>query len=142
MAEKRMDAPAIERMLYHDCGLKGLSGGRNDVRDLLAANDPPARLALDYFVYRIAIAAGALTAAMGGIDALVFTAGVGENAPAIRARVASRLAWMGIVLDEAANQRRATTISAPSSRVTVLAIPTDEELMIARHTLARVRGRA
>ena len=101
-------APAdIERLLYHDCGLKGLSGVSNDVRDLLASEDPRARLALDYFVYRIALAFGSLAAAMGGVDGIVFTAGVGENAAPVRAAIAERCAWLGVELDPARNARGA-----------------------------------
>ena len=142
MAAKGMDAKAIEHLLYHDCGLKGLSGVSNDVRDLLASPEPRAKLALDFFVYRIAQLTGALTASLGGLDGFVFTAGVGENAPVIREAVTHRLAWLGLELDPAANAQRALRISRASSRVGVLVIPTDEELMIARHTLAVLRGRA
>jgi acetate kinase len=104
LTEKGMNAKAVERLLYHDCGLKGLSGISNDVRSLLASSEPRARLALDYFVYRIALLAGSLAAAMGGIDGFVFTAGIGENAPAIRDAVMRRLAWMGVERDVAANE--------------------------------------
>ena len=96
MSEKGMSAKAIERLLYNECGLKGLSGISNDVRELLASSDPRAKLALDYFVYRIALFTGMLAAAMGGIDGFVFTAGIGENAPAIREAVVRRLAWLGL----------------------------------------------
>ena len=98
LSEKRMSAKAIERLLYNDCGLKGLSGISNDVRELLASADPRAKLALDYFVYRIALFTGMLAAAMGGIDGFVFTAGIGENAPAIREAVVRRLSWLGLEL--------------------------------------------
>ncbi len=100
-----MSAKAIERFLYNDCGLKGLSGISNDVRELLASSDPRAKLALDYFVYRIALFTGMLAAAMGGIDGFVFTAGIGENAPAIREAVMRRLSWLGLELDHAANAK-------------------------------------
>src|SRR4029079_3241899 len=96
MSEKGMSAKAIERFLYNDCGLKGLSGISNDVRELLASSDPRARLALDYFAYRIALFTGMLASALGGIDGFVFTAGIGENAPAIREAVARRLSWLGL----------------------------------------------
>src|SRR5262249_9777596 len=100
LTEKRMKAKAVEQLLYHDCGLKGLSGISADVRILLESASPAARFAIDYFVYRIALFAGALAAALGGIDAFVFTAGIGENAPAIRAAVVRRLEWLGLDLDD------------------------------------------
>jgi acetate kinase len=96
MSEKGMSAKAIERFLYNDCGLKGLSGISNDVRELLASSDPSAKLALDYFTYRIALFTGMLASALGGIDGFVFTAAIGENAPAIREAVARRLSWLGL----------------------------------------------
>jgi acetate kinase len=142
MSEKRMSAKEIEHFLYHDCGLKGLSGISNDVRELLASASPSAKLALDYFVYRIALFTGLLAAAMGGIDALVFTAGIGENAPAIREAVVRRLAWLGLELDPSANAADGPRISRQGARVACYVIPTDEELMIARHTLAVLRGHA
>ena len=142
MSEKRMSAEAISDLLYKNCGLKGLSGISNDVRELLASSDPRARLALDYFAYRIALLAGMLAAAMQGLDGLVFTAGVGENAPAVREAVARRLAWLGLDLDPAANAAGKGCISRPRSRIACHVIPTDEELMIARHTLRVLRGRA
>ena len=111
LTEKGMSASEIEHLLYNDCGLKGLSGISNDVRDLLASSDPRAKLALDYFVYRIALFTGMLAAAMGGIDGFVFTAGVGENAPAIREAVAKRLAWLGLELDPEANAKGERRIS-------------------------------
>jgi acetate kinase len=135
LTEKRMKAKAVEQLLYHDCGLKGLSGLSADVRILLESDTPAARFAIDYFVYRIALAAGALAAALGGIDAFVFTAGIGENAPAIRAAVLRRLEWLGLVLDDDANASGASRISTPESRVACFVIPTDEEAMIARHTV-------
>jgi acetate kinase len=141
MEEKRMSAKEIERFLYNECGLKGLSGISNDVRDLLASREPRAKLALDHFVYRISLYAGMLAAAMGGIDGFVFTAGIGENAPAIRQAVAERLAWLGLDFDREANASGKTLISRASSRVACYVIPTDEELMIARHTLAVLRAK-
>jgi acetate kinase len=142
LTEKGMSAGDIEHLFYHDCGLKGLSGVSNDVRDLLASSDPRAKLALDYFVYRIALFAGMLAAAMEGIDAFVFTAGVGENAPDIRNAVAQRLSWLGLKLDPEANAKGAGRISTEGSRVGCYVIPTDEELMIARHTLRVLRAQA
>ena len=112
------------------------------MRDLLASSDPRAKLALDYFVYRIALFTGMLAAAMGGIDGFVFTAGVGENAPAIRKAVAQRLSWLGLKLDPEANAQGRARISRKRSRVACYVIPTDEELMIARHTLRVLRAQA
>jgi acetate kinase len=134
-----MDADAIEAMLYHECGLKGVSGISNDMRDLLASEDPRARQAIELFVWHIARELGALAAVLGGLDALVFTAGIGERSPAIRERVCARAGWLGIELDPAANRAGGPRISGPASKVAVFAIPTDEELMIARHTLAVLR---
>ena len=139
LTEKGMSASEIEHLFYYDCGLKGLSGVSNDVRDLLASSDPRAKLALDYFVYRIALFTGMLAAAMSGIDGLVFTAGVGENAPAIRDAIARRLSWLGLELDPEANAESAGRISSRGSRISCYVIRTDEELMIARHTLRVLR---
>jgi len=124
----------VETMLYKQSGLLGISGISNDMRDLLASDAPPAKLAVDYFVYRAAREIGGLTAVLGGLDGLVFTAGIGENAPEIRRRICEASAWLGIDLDPAANARNDTQISRPGSRVSVWVIPTNEELMIARHT--------
>jgi acetate kinase len=140
MSEKGMGAKEIERFLYGDCGLKGLSGVSNDARDLLASASPGARLALDYLVYRIVLFTGLLAAAMSGIDGFVFTAGIGENAPAIREAVIGRLAWLGFELDPDANAGGGPRISRQGARVACYVIPTDEELMIARHTLGILRG--
>jgi acetate kinase len=134
--QKRMSANAVQDFLYRECGLKGLSGISNDVRELQSSADPRAAFALDYFCYRVGLSAGMLAAALGGVDAFVFTAGIGENSAAIRARIAARLGWLGAVLDPEANAAHASRISAPHSRVALYVIPTDEELMIARHTLA------
>jgi acetate kinase len=142
LTENGMSAKEIERLFYYDSGLKGLSGISNDVRDLLASSDPRAKFALDYFVYRISLFTGMLAAAMGGIDGFVFTAGVGENSAIIREAVAKRLAWLGLELDPAANAKGEDRISAPGSRIACYVIPTDEELMIARHTLAVLRAKA
>jgi acetate kinase len=131
-----MDADAIEAMLYHDCGLKGVSGLSNDMRDLLASDDPHAAQAIDLFVWHIARELGALSAVLGGLDALVFTAGIGERSPEIREKVCTRAGWLGIALDRAANRAGGPRISTAASKVAVFAIPTDEEQMIARHTLA------
>jgi acetate kinase len=142
MSEKKMSAKAIERYLYNDCGLKGLSGISNDVGELLASTDPRAKLALTYFTYRIALLTGMLAAAMCGIDGLVFTAGIGENAPAIREQVARRLSWLGLDLDARANTAGDLMISRQGSRVACFVIPTDEEKMIASHALRVLRARA
>lgn len=135
LAEKGWSARDLEHLLYHEAGLRGLSGLSNDVRDLLASGAPGARLALDYFVYRAGRELGSLAAALGGLDALVLTAGIGENSPEIRARICARAAWLGVRLDEAANAARGPRISTSDSRVSVWVIPTDEERMIAEHTL-------
>jgi acetate kinase len=142
MSEKLMGAKEIEHFLYYDCGLKGLSGISNDVRELLASASPSAKLALDYFVYRIVLFTGLLAAAMGGIDAFVFTAGIGENAPGIREAVVRRLSWLGLELNPAANAGGGPRISHQGASVACYVIPTDEELMIARHTLDVLRGHA
>jgi acetate kinase len=142
MSEKGMSAKEIERLLYNDCGLKGLSGVSNDLRELMASEDPRAKLALDYFTYRIALFAGMLAAAMGGIDGFVFTAGIGENAPSIREAVARRLAWLGLELSAKANAKGDLRISRKRSRVACYVIPTDEELMIAEHALDSLRAHA
>jgi acetate kinase len=128
----------IEDMLYRRSGLLGVSGVSGDVRMLLASDDPHAREALDLFTYRIASQAGGLISALGGLDGLVFTAGIGEHAPAIREAVCVRLAWFGLRLDNAANAAGMDRISAADSTVEVLVIATNEEEMIARHTQAAI----
>jgi len=133
---KGMDAAALTRLLYNESGLKGLSGLSSDMRDLEAAGTEPARQAIDYFVFRCRKEIGALTAALGGLDALVFTAGIGENSATIRASICEGLGWLGVALDREANRRRETVLSTAASRVRVLRIPTDEERMIATHALA------
>jgi len=129
-----MPAKEVETLLYKKSGLLGISGISNDMRDLLGRTEPEARLAVDYFVYRAAKEIGALTAALGGIDALVFTAGIGENSPEIRQRICEASAWLGIELDAVANSAPGTKISTSASSVSVWVVPTNEELMIARHT--------
>jgi acetate kinase len=124
----------VETILYKRSGLLGISGISNDMRDLLGSSEPAARLAVDYFVYRVAKEVGALAAVLGGLDALVFTAGIGENSPDIRRRVCEACAWLGIDLDQEANTAKASRLSRRSSAVSVWMIPTNEELMIARHT--------
>jgi acetate kinase len=139
MDERKMDARAIERLIYQESGLLGVSGISSDMRTLLASADPSARLAIDVYVYGIRRELGSLAAALGGLDAIVFTAGIGENAPAIRERVCRNAVWLGIELDAAANARGGPRISAAGSRVSAWVLPTNEELMIARHT-QRVLG--
>jgi acetate kinase len=134
MDEKRMDARAIEDLLYHRSGLLGVSGVSGDMRTLLASDAPAARAAIELYVYRIGRELGSLAAALGGLDALVFTAGIGEHAAPVRARVCRDAAWLGLELDEAANEAGGPRLSSAASRVSAWAIPTDEELMIARHT--------
>ena len=136
ISEKRMDADAVTDLLYRESGLKGLSGISNDMRELQANPDPRAKLAVDYFVYRAALCAGMLAAALGGLDAFVFTAGIGENSSVIRARIVEKLAWLDASLDSEANAANALRISRPESRLAILVVPTDEELMIAQHTMA------
>ena len=122
-----------ERMLYRDSGLKGLSGLSGDMRELQAAGTPAAAFAIEYFCYRVAREIGALAVSLGGLDGLVFTAGVGENAPAIRADICSRLGLLGAVADEAANAAGAERFDADGSRIRLLRLPTDEEKMLAIH---------
>lgn len=140
IGQKGMTADQVSDLLYREAGLKGLSGLSNDMRDLLASDDPQAAFAIDHFVHRAAMAVGSLAAAMDGIDALVFTAGIGENAPEIRARIAERLGWLGAALDVEANEAGATEIGQPGSRLRLLVVPTDEELMIARQVLTALEG--
>jgi acetate kinase len=136
LAEKGMSVKEVEDLLYRQSGLKGLSGISNDMRELEASASPAAALAIDYFVYRIALNAGMLAAALNGIDAFIFTAGIGENSASIRARVAEKLAWLGVDFDITANKTGGPLISKPHSKVAVYVIGTDEEFMIARHTVS------
>ncbi len=129
-----LSAKEVETLLYKKSGLLGISGISNDMRDLLGRSEPAAQLAVDYFVYSVAKQIGALTAALGGIDGLVFTAGIGENSPEIRKRICESSAWLGIELDESLNTAPLTKISTSRSKPSVWVIPTNEELMIARHT--------
>ncbi|HEY6802711.1 MAG TPA: acetate/propionate family kinase [Pyrinomonadaceae bacterium] len=124
----------VEDLLYKKSGLLGISGISNDMRDLLGRSEADARLAVDYFIYRVTKEIGALTAVLGGIDALVFTAGIGENSPEIRKRICEASEWLGIELDSAVNNERKSKISTSDSKISVWVIPTNEELMIARHT--------
>jgi acetate kinase len=140
LSEKRMEPGKVQDFLYRDCGLKGLSGVSNDMRELLESRDPRAAFGIDYFTYRVGLCAGMLAAALQGLDAFVFTAGIGENSDVIRSRVAERLAWLGISLDAAENAKRSLKISQSSSRIPVYVVPTDEERMIAEHTLSVIWG--
>ncbi|MFL6256408.1 MAG: acetate/propionate family kinase [Pyrinomonadaceae bacterium] len=124
----------IETILYKKSGLLGISGISNDMRDLLGRGEPEARLAVDYFVYRAAREIGALAAVMGGVDGLVFTAGIGENSAEVRRRICEASRWLGLELDAEANEGRGPRISTPHSKVSAWVVPTNEELMIARHT--------
>jgi acetate kinase len=134
MGRRGLDAGAIERLIYEESGLLGLSGLSSDMRELLGSPSLRARLAIDVYVYRIRRELGSLAGALGGLDAIVFTAGVGQNSAFIRERVCRDGAWLGIELDAAANRAGGPRISAPGSRVSAWVIPTDEELMIGRHT--------
>jgi acetate kinase len=134
-----MTAEAVEALLYNESGLLGVSGCASDMRTLLASDDPRAQEAVELFVFRIAREIGALTASLDGLDGLIFTAGIGEHAPQIRAMVCARLGWLGAVLDEKANARDGFAISRPESRLAIHIIPTSEETMIARHTLDTIR---
>jgi acetate kinase len=135
MREDGMGVPELEELLYKRSGLLGLSGVSNDLRALHASDDPRAREAIDYFVYRIGQTLGALAASLGGLDALVFTAGVGENDAEIRRRVCTDAAWLGVELDPTANREGSLRISPDDASPSVWVIPTDEEKMIATHTL-------
>jgi acetate kinase len=132
----KLSAKEVETILYKKSGLLGISGISNDMRNLEGRSDPEARLAIDYFVYRAAKEIGALAAVLGGIDGIVFTAGIGENSAEIRKRICNASAWLGIEVDEAANANHQLTISTSRSKVSVRVIRTNEELMIARHTAA------
>jgi len=142
LSEKGMSPSEVQNFLYRECGLKGLSGVSNDMRELQGNRDPRAVFAVDYFVYRVGLNAGMLAAAMQGIDGFVFTAGIGENSPQIRAAIVSKLGWLGASLDAAANAENKLLISRRDSRLPVYVVPTDEELMIARHTLSLLSNRA
>jgi acetate kinase len=135
MDERGMDARAIERLIYTESGLLGMSGISSDMRALLASPDPRAALAIDVYVYRIRRELASLAGALGGLDAVVFTAGIGEKAAPIRERVCRDAAWLGLELDGTANAAGGPLISTPGSRVGAWVVPTNEELMIARHTL-------
>jgi acetate kinase len=135
MDELQMDARSIEKLLYQQSGLLGVSGISSDMRTLEESSDPAANAAIDLFVYRIGRELGSLAAALGGCDAIVFTAGIGENSASLRERVCRDASWLGVVLDPSANGRGGPRISTPASRTAAWVVPTNEEMMIARHTL-------
>jgi acetate kinase len=135
-----MSVGQVEDLLYRRSGLLGVSGISGDMRALLASDDPHAAEAIDLFCWRIAREVCALTAALGGLDGIVFTAGIGEHVPQVRTRACAHLGWLGVALDEAANARGAGRINTADSRVAVVVIPTDEEAMIAQHTATVVRA--
>jgi acetate kinase len=134
MDERKMDARAIEKLLYNQSGLLGVSGMSSDMRALLESGEPRAQLAVDLFVYRIGRELGSLAAALGGLDAIVFTGGIGEHAALIREKVCKQAAWLGVELDTVANEKNGPRISSANSRTAAWVVPTNEELMIARHT--------
>ena len=135
MREKKMGLEALEDLLYKQSGLLGVSGLSNDMKVLQESDDPQAAKTVELFCFRVAKEVAALAASMGGLDALVFTAGIGENAPQIRAMISERLSWLGVKIDVGANARKAHDISSPNSRVPVFVVPTNEEMMIAKHTI-------
>jgi acetate kinase len=134
MDQRGMDTRAVEKLIYSESGLLGVSGVSSDMRTLLASDEPRAKLAVDLYVYRIGRELGSLAAALGGLDAIVFTGGIGENSAEIRERVCRDAAWLGVVLDDKANQSGGPRISTAASKAAAWAVPTNEELMIARHT--------
>ena len=132
----KLSAKDLETVLYKQSGLLGISGISNDMRVLLTRSEPEARLAVDYFVYRVVKEIGALAAVLGGIDGLIFTAGIGQNSPEIRQRICDASRWLGVELDAEANKTKGPRISTPRSKVSAWMLATNEELMIARHTAA------
>jgi acetate kinase len=133
-----MDVRAIEHLLYRESGLFGVSGISNDMRTLLASDDPNAKEAIELFVYRIGREIGSLAAALGGLDALVFTGGIGENSVVIRENVCKQTAWLGLELVESASETGSKRISSSNSKISAWIVPTDENLVIAQHTLRLV----
>jgi acetate kinase len=142
MRERGMSGADIEDVLYHQSGLLGVSGISSDMRALLASNDSRAREAIDLFIFRAAREAGALVVSLGGLDGIVFTAGIGEHAPEVRAGICARLGWLGIDLDETANDAGALCVTRPASRVRVYVLPTDEERMLAEHATVLLHDRS
>jgi acetate kinase len=140
--QKGWSVDRVEQFLYTGCGLKGLSGVSNDMRTLLESDAPLAKLAVEYFVHHVVRTTGALAASMGGIDGFVFTAGIGERSAAIRQRVLTRLRWLGFALDDVANHAGGPLLTRADSERAAYVIPTDEEAVIVRHTLALIEGDA
>jgi acetate kinase len=136
LQQRRMSPERLAQLLYHESGLLGVSAISSDMRELEASTDARAREAIELFVYRIAREVGALAAILGGLDTLVFTAGIGENSPGIRRRVCEEMRWLGVTIDADRNAAHRAVISAPASAIKVMVIPTDEERMIALHTSA------
>ena len=134
MQELRMDAQQIEKLIYQESGLLGVSGISSDMRTLEASSDPAARAAIVLFIYRIGRELGSLSASLGGLDAIVFTAGIGEHSVSLRERVCRDAAWLGVDLDAESNAKGGPRISTGTSRTAAWVVPTNEELMIARHT--------
>jgi acetate kinase len=132
--DMKMAPDDVERLLYHKSGLLGLSGESNDVRDLLVSASSDAAFALDYFVYRVSLGLAEMAAALEGLDGVIFTAGIGEHAPEIRQKICTRARWLGLTLDGEANLANGPCITKPDSPVSAWVIPTDEEIIIARHT--------
>jgi acetate kinase len=138
LQEKKLSANQIEQLLYKQCGLLGVSGMSGDVRELIASKDPRAKQAIELFCFRAAQEWGALCAILEGCDTIIFTAGIGENSALVRKRICDRMAWLGVQLDQDANSQNLTIISRKTSLVLVMVIPTNEELMIARHTQSKL----
>jgi len=138
LLERGMNGTEISNLLHHQSGLLGLSGISDDMQTLLSSSQAAAAEAVEYFCYRISRELGSLAAALGGLDALVFTGGIGERATTVRARICDTAAWLGVSIDESANQANALDISASNSKVAVWVIPTDEEQTIARETLTMI----
>jgi len=141
MQNKGLSASEVERILYEESGLLGVSGISSDMRELTASEDPRAREAIDLFVYRAAREMGSMAGALGGLDAVVFTGGIGENAPAIRGAICEASRWLSVTIDAAANSRGGPRISEPAARLNVWVVPTNEELVMARHTVALFKRR-
>lgn len=138
LQEQQMSVEALTDLLYNQSGLKGVSGISNDMRDLLASDKAEAKEAIELYVHRIIVGIGAMTASLGGVDGLIFSGGIGENAAVIRQQVCDKLHWLQLQLDQEANAANSECISVPSSKLKVYVIPTNEELMIAKHTLNMV----
>ena len=134
LQHEKMSPEKLSDLLYHRSGLLGISGLSADMRDLLDSREPAAAQAVEYFCYRMAREIGSLSAALGGLDAIVFTAGIGEHAPIVRARVLELTRWLGVDIDAQANAGNRAVLHTSGSRVHVLVIPTNEELIICRHT--------